>query len=122
MKVFFMLLLCLLTSACSTIESTTEQGSKTVVNEEAVSGKDARLIIQFTPMLSQQQAIEKLARFGLQYNTKFIFVRAMSGGAYVIIAKGMADETQLTKMLAVIAQRQDVLYIEQDKMLQHYSK
>ena len=112
--------LCFLLAACTSTEPIAEQHK--AVSENTVAGKDARLIIQFSPMLSQQQAIEKLTRMGLQYHSKFVFVRAMSGGAYVFIAKGVANETQLAKMLAVIAQRQDVVYIEQDKMLRHYSK
>jgi len=112
----------MLMSACAPAESIAEKDSQTAVSKNVVSGSDARLMIQFSPVLSQQQVIEKLVRMGTQYHTKFVFVRAMSGGAYVILAQGLADETQLAKMLAVIATRQDVVYIEQDKMLQHYSK
>ncbi len=97
-------------------------GQATAPAEHTVIGQTTQLMIKFTAALSEAQVIHKLSDMSAQYDVDFTFIRPMSGDAFVIVLKGFSSGSQLSRLLNTIAKRPDVVYIEQDRMMQHFQQ
>jgi len=117
--VAFMMTTALL-SACAAPEPFVENHHGQV--EHAVIGQKQQLMIKFTAPLSESQVKQKLLAMSAAYQVSFRLLRPMSGGAYVITVQGADDTQQLSRLLAQIDKRPDIIYIEQDRMMRHFQQ
>jgi hypothetical protein len=113
-------LLSALLSACAAPEPLVENHHGQV--EHAVIGQKQQLMIKFTAPLSESQVKQKLLAMSAAYQVSFRLLRPMSGGAYVITVQGAGDTQQLSRLLAQIDKRPDIIYIEQDRMMRHFQQ
>ncbi|MDQ6969384.1 MAG: hypothetical protein Q9M16_02610 [Mariprofundus sp.] len=107
-----------LISACAAPDGFIDNGGEQAA--PGMIGKDMRLMIKFNDGLSEPQVKHKLADMSKQYHVSFRLIRAMSGEAYVIVLKGVSDAHALDRLLNRIDQRPDIIYIEQDRRMQHF--
>jgi len=107
-----------LLSACAAPEPLVENHHGQV--EHAIFGQKQQLMIKFTAPLSESQVKQKLLAMSAAYQVSFRLLRPMSGGAYVITVQGAGDTQQLSRLLALIDKRPDIIYIEQDRMMRHF--
>lgn len=52
-------------------------------------------------------------------SAKLVYVRPMSGGAHVFRLEDITDSVQLTEVVQRLSRRPDILYVEQDAIMQH---
>jgi hypothetical protein len=81
--------------------------------------RTAQIIIKFRNDAldpSRPDFIEGLSR---DASAKLVYVRPMSGGAHVFRVEDIADSVQLTEVVQRLSKRPDILYVEQDAMMQH---
>jgi len=107
-----------LLSACAAPEPLVENHHGQA--EHAVIGQKQQLMIKFTAPLSEPQVKQRLLAMSAAYRVSFRLLRPMSGGAYVITVQGADDAQQLSSLLAQIDKRPGIVYIEQDRMMQHF--
>jgi hypothetical protein len=104
-------LTCGLTLNCATANDIQQQPSM----EEL---RTAQIIIKFRNDVrdpSQHDFIEGLSR---DASAKLVYVRPMSGGAHVFRVDDIADSVQLTEVMQRLSKRPDILYVEQDAIMQ----
>jgi hypothetical protein len=51
--------------------------------------------------------------------TQIIYLRPMSGGAHVFRVMDISDNAQLTTVIQRLSKRPEILYVEQDRIMQH---
>jgi len=79
----------------------------------------AQLIIKFRNNdfdPSQADFVNDLSRTA---NAALVYVRPMSGGAHVFRVENISNTAQLTEVIQRLSTRPDVLYAEQDAIMQH---
>jgi predicted glycosyltransferase len=82
--------------------------------------KMAQLIIKFRKAdfdPSQNDFVQKLSD---KAQTPIIYLRPMSGGAHVFRVMNIADDTQLKTIIQKLSKMPEILYVEQDRIMQHY--
>lgn len=81
--------------------------------------KPAQIIIKFRNNVSDPSKpafVQELSRYA---QVSLFYIRPMSGGAHVFGVENISDTAQLTKVIQLLFQRQDVLYVQNDRMLRH---
>jgi hypothetical protein len=114
MSIFF------ITTGCAPV-STDIRGTITVPlhSSERLSSMTAQLIIKFRNNdfdPSQADFVNDLSRTA---NAALVYVRPMSGGAHVFRVENISNTAQLTEVIQRLSTRPDVLYAEQDSIMQH---
>jgi len=81
--------------------------------------KISQIIIKFRDLgldPSRNDFVQELARTA---NAALVYVRPMSGGAHVFRVENISNPAQLTEVIQRLSRRSDVLYAEQDSIMQH---
>jgi predicted glycosyltransferase len=105
--------------SCS-ITSTGTTGDNGQTQPQGSSQKMVQLIIKFRKAdfdPSQNNFVQKLS---LETKTTIVYVRPMSGGAHVFRVMNITDDTQLKTIIQKLSKRPEILYVEQDRKMQHY--
>jgi hypothetical protein len=106
---------CGLTLNCATANDIQQQPSMEKL-------RTAQIIIKFRNDAldpSRPDFIEGLSR---DASAKLVYVRPMSGGSHVFRVKDITESEQLSKVIQRLSKRPDILYVEQDAMMQHLRK
>jgi len=78
-----------------------------------------RLMIKFAEPSTRSAVIKKLQTISEETAIKLVYVREMSGGAYVIKAQHHLSSSQFIRQMDKIRGRDDIEYIEVDRLLYH---
>jgi len=82
--------------------------------------KMAQLIIKFRKADFDPSRNDFAQKLSDEAQTPIIYLRPMSGGAHVFRVMNIADNAQLIKVIQRLSKRPDILYVEQDRLMQHY--
>lgn len=74
-----------------------------------------RIIIRFSDAIANPADVGYLDKLGRATGTRFVYVRAVSGGAHIVEAQ-LADQAQLAEVLRRLSQRPDIVYAQQDRI------
>jgi hypothetical protein len=86
---------------------------------QAAKQKMTQLIIKFRNVNfdpSQGDYLQKLSR---DIKATLVYLRPMSGGAHVFRIMDISDNAQLTMVIRRLSERSEILYVEQDRIMQH---
>jgi hypothetical protein len=106
-------------AGCS-ITSTGISGDNRQSQSQDSPQRTAQLIIKFRKAdfdPSQNNFVHKLS---LAVKTTIVYVRPMSGGAHVFRVMNIADDAQLKFVIRKLSEIPEILYVEQDRIMQHY--
>lgn len=85
----------------------------------ATGGNTLQIIIKFgdtTIDPTDPDFVQSLSREAAKPLT---YVRPMSGGAHVYRVEGLSGPDELAEVVSRLSERTDVIYVEQDRILQH---
>ena len=105
-------------ASCSTT-STSIAGDNNKPQPPVARQKMAQLIIKFRKAdfdPSQGDYLQKLSR---DIKATLVYLRPMSGGAHVFRVVDISDNAQLTTVIQHLSARPEILYVEQDRIMQH---
>jgi hypothetical protein len=77
-----------------------------------------QIIIKFIPKVvdpSHADYVETLAR---DAGVKLVYFRAMSGGAHIFRIENLVNRDQLSMILYRLSKRSDVMYVEEDRVME----
>ena len=119
-RLLFPSLLGIMFIASCSITSTGITGDNRQSQSQDSPQKIAQLIIKFRktdfdPV--QNNFVQKLSH---EARTTIIYVRPMSGGAHVFRVMNIADDAQLKAVIQKLSEMPEILYVEQDIIMQHY--
>ena len=86
---------------------------------QAVNKKMAQLIIKFRQADFDPSRIAYVQELSRDAQTQIIYLRPMSGGAHVFRIMDISDNVQLTSIIQRLSKRPEILYVEQDRIMQH---
>lgn len=86
---------------------------------QAVNQKMAQLIIKFRKADFDPSRIAYVQELSRDAQTQIIYLRPMSGGAHVFRVMDISDNAQLTMVIRRLSKRPEILYVEQDRIMQH---
>jgi len=76
-------------------------------------------MVKFAEPSTRSTVIKKLQMISEETAIKLVYVREMSGGAYVIQAQHHLSRSQFIRQMDKIRGRGDIEYIEVDRLLYH---
>jgi hypothetical protein len=102
------------------VSCTANAGNNNILAQPAVHKQPtAQIIIKFRNESfdpSQAAFIQELSR---NAKATLVYLRPMSGGAHVFRAENIVLPDELTEIILRLSKRPDVLYVEQDSIMQH---
>jgi hypothetical protein len=104
--------------SCSTT-STSTAGNNVQPQPQTAKQKMVQLIIKFRKTDFDPSRIAFVQELSREAQTPMIYLRPMSGGAHVFRIIDISDNVQLTTVIQRLSKRPDILYVEQDRMMQH---
>jgi hypothetical protein len=105
-------------TSCSTT-STSIAGGNIQPQPPAAKQKMAQLIIKFRQADFDPSRIAYVQDLSRDAQTQIIYLRPMSGGAHVFRVIDISDNAQLTTVIQHLSARPEILYVEQDRIMQH---
>lgn len=105
-------------ASCSTT-STSIAGDNNKPQPPAARQKMAQLIIKFRQADFDSSRIAYVQELSRDAQTQIIYLRPMSGGAHVFRIMDISDNAQLTAVIQRLSKRPEILYVEQDRIMQH---
>ena len=89
------------------------------VTKTAPIPNTGRLIIKFSEAVTDPSQAEFVNTLSKDMGVSLTYLRPMSGGAHVFVAKGALDSNQLQDISQRLSQRSDVIYAEPDRIMRH---
>jgi hypothetical protein len=89
---------------------------------QATKLKMAQLIIKFRKADFDPSQGDYLQKLSLKIKTTLVYVRPMSAGAHVFRVVDISDNAQLTTVIQHLSARPEILYVEQDRIMQHQNQ
>ena len=86
---------------------------------QAARQKMAQLIIKFRNADFDPSRMTYVQELSRDAQTQMIYLRPMSGGAHVFRLMDIFDNAQLTTIIRHLSKRPEILYVEQDRIMQH---
>ena len=86
---------------------------------QADNHKMAQLIIKFRKADFDPSRIAYVQELSRDAQTQIIYLRPMSGGAHVFRVMDISDNAQFATVIKRLSKRPEILYVEQDKIMQH---
>lgn len=86
---------------------------------QAARQKMAQLIIKFRKADFDPSRMTYVQELSHDAQTQMIYLRPMSGGAHVFRIMDISDNAQLTTIIRHLSKRPEILYVEQDRIMQH---
>ena len=105
-------------TSCSTT-STSIAGDNNKPQPPVARQKMAQLIIKFRKADFEPSRIAYVQELSRDAQTQMIYLRPMSGGAHVFRVMDISDNAQLTTVIQRLSKRPEILYVEQDRIMQH---
>jgi len=134
----FCILSCTTAQGGATIKEQAAESQSAVVNQTATSSgtisdsaaggniqpqstklKMAQLIIKFRSVNFDPTQGDYLQKLSYDIKATLAYLRPMSGGAHVFRVMDISDNTQLTMVIRRLSERSEILYVEQDRIMQH---
>ena len=104
--------------SCSTT-STSIAGDNNKPQPPVARQKMVQLIIRFRQADFDPSRIAYVQDLSRDAQTQIIYLRPMSGGAHVFRVMDISDNAQLTTVIQHLSARPEILYVEQDRIMQH---
>jgi len=121
-RVLMMVSLCLVFAASCTIIPNRAEGNNIQPSPAMQKMRMAQLIIKFRNNVPEPSKIAFVQELSRDAQATLFYVRPMSGGAHVFRVDNISSAAQLAEVIQRLAKRPDVLYVEQDKIMQHQQK
>jgi hypothetical protein len=86
---------------------------------QAAKQKMTQLIIKFRNADFDPSRIAYVQELSRDAQTQIIYLRPMSGGAHVFRVVNVSATTQLATIIQQLSKRPEILYVEQDRIMQH---
>jgi len=99
--------------------SNSTAGGNIQAQPQAARRKMAQLIIKFRNADFDPSRIVYVQELSRDAQTQMIYLRPMSGGAHVFRVMDVSDNAQLTTITRHLSKRPEILYVEQDRIMQH---
>jgi hypothetical protein len=104
--------------SCGTASNSTA-GDNIQIQPQATKPKMTQLIIKFRQTdfdPSRNVFVQELSR---DAQVPVLYLRPMSDGAHVFRVMDISNDVQLKTVIQRLSQRPEILYIEQDRIIQH---
>jgi hypothetical protein len=118
-RLLLLVFLCLIFAANCVASSNCTGGNNIQPQPQAAKQKMAQLIIKFRKADFDPSRIEYVQELSRDAQTQMVYLRPMSGGAHVFRVVDISDNRQLTAVIQRLSERPEILYIEQDRIMQH---
>jgi hypothetical protein len=79
----------------------------------------ARLIIKFKDSVRGPSTAAFVSKLSEDAGTALVYVRPVSVGGHVFECRDIYDSDELAEVIQRLTKRRDVVYVEQDRKLQH---
>lgn len=102
--------------SCSATSNSTAGGN---IQPQPAKQKMTQLIIKFRNADFDPSRIAFVQELSRDAQTQMVYLRPMSGGAHVFRVMDIFDNAQLTTVIQRLSKRTEILYVEQDSIMQH---
>jgi hypothetical protein len=102
--------------SCSTTSNSTARDN---IQPQVVKQNMAQLIIKFRQTDFDPSQGDYLQKISLDIKATLIYLRPMSGGEHIFRVVDISDDVQLLKLIRRLSTRPEILYVEQDRIMQH---
>lgn len=104
--------------SCSTT-SNSAAGGDIQPQPQATKQRMTQLIIKFRDADFDPSRIAFVQELSRAAQIQISYLRPMSGGAHVFRVTDITDKEQLTMAIQRLSNRPEILYVEQDRIMQH---
>jgi hypothetical protein len=81
-----------------------------------------QLIIKFRNNIADPSTIAFVQELSRDAQATLFYIRPMSGGAHVFRVENISTASQLAEVIQRLAKKPEIIYVEQDSIMQHQQK
>ncbi len=98
--------------------TTSNSPAENNIQPQVVKQNMAQLIIKFRQTDFDPSQGDYLQKLSLDIKATLIYLRPMLGGAHVFRVVDISNDVQLSKLVRRLSTRPEILYVEQDRIMQ----
>ena len=118
-RLSLLIFLCLIFAVSFTATSNCIGEGNIQPQPQAVQQKMTQLIIKFRNADFDPAQGDYLQNLSRDIKAILVYLRPLSGGAHVFSLENVSAATQLATIIQQLSKRPEILYVEQDRIMQH---